>query len=71
MKSSAIRAKNPITCQSRCRDIRAANCHSSPVKKTTTVNISRGSARPISDPTAPSCTHANRNAHEAIEPKPT
>ena len=59
-----------MTCQSLWRVIRAASCHSSPVKYTTTVNISRGSARPMSVPSAPNCTQANRNAHNAIEPNP-
>ena len=71
MKTIATMARNPTVCQSLCRVIRAANCHSSPVKYTTTVSISSGSARLISVPNAPNCTKANRNAHNAIAPKPT
>ena len=50
------------------RVIRDDSCHSSPVKYTTTVSMSSGSARLIKVPRAPSCTDANRNAHKAIEP---
>ena len=59
-----------MTCQSLCRVIRAASCHSSPLKYTNRVNISSGSARLIRVPRAPNCTQANRNAHNAIEPNP-
>ena len=59
-----------MVCQSLWRVIRAANCHSSPVKYTTTVIISSGNARLISVPSAPNCTQAKRNAHNAIEPNP-
>ena len=70
MNTIATTARKPIVCHSLCRVIRAANCHSSPVKYTTTVNISSGSARLIRVPSAPNCTHANRNAHNRMEPKP-
>ncbi len=70
MNTSATRARKPIVCQSRSRVIRADNCHSSPVKYTTTVSISSGSARLINVPSAPNCTHANRKAHRTIEPMP-
>jgi len=70
MNTTATTARNPIVCQSRWRVIRADNCHSSPVKYTSTVNISSGSARLINVPSAPSCTEAKRNAHKAIEPNP-
>jgi hypothetical protein len=66
----ATTARNPIVCQSLWRLSRAASCHSSPVKYTTTVSIISGSARLINVPSAPSCTDANLNAHNAIEPNP-
>ena len=50
--------------------MRAASCHSSPVKYTTTVSINSGRARLISVPSAPNCTQANRNAHNTIDPIP-
>jgi hypothetical protein len=40
------------------------------VKYTTTVIISSGSARLIRMPSAPTCTSAYRNVHNAIAPKP-
>jgi hypothetical protein len=70
-KTIATTARNQMVCQSLWRVIRAANCHSSPVKYTTTVIISSGNARLISVPSAPNCTQAKRNAHNAIEPNPT
>jgi hypothetical protein len=59
-----------MTCHSRRRGIRAANCQSSPLKYTNRVSINRGSARLIYVPNAPNWTQANLKAHNAIEPNP-
>jgi hypothetical protein len=60
-----------MVCHRLWRVIRAGNCHSSPVKYTTTVIISGGDARLISVRSAPNCTQAKWNAHKAIEPNPS
>ena len=70
MKASPTAARNPIVCQSLSRVTRADSCQSSPVKYTTTVSISSGSARLSSVPSAPTCSQAKRKAHSAIEPRP-